>query len=486
MDRGGRGCAWSSPVTVGIPAPAFCGRSREPRPMTGARVRPVHHAFPLGACCLGTSKSPCSCINNYSRYTAPHGVHWPAPHHDDHRGRAARTRATTAICWASGSSRRRSTSTSRRPTTSTSGTRPARPARSSRGSSSPGRRVAAPARARSTRCSSRSPTRPRSTSGSSVSTQTTREPGVLRFADYDGLKLELVVSDLGNAPLRASHPEIPAEHAIAGLHGVRAYAVFAGVEDALLTDLLGFTLRGRRRVPADRLRPPVPLRLRRPARLARPAGRRQRAPHRVGLARRGPPGLAGAGRRRRRLRDRRARPRLLPVDLLPHPERGPVRDRDALARASPSTRTPSTWARRCGCPSSTSTCATSSRPRCVRSRIRGSWHEPDLRGTSRGRHARGPARPPPRPRRRRARPARARRRPGPGAAAARRHPRRAAADPGLAGQALVRRAARRLPRPRDVPGRLRRSSPASTTRPGSAPARRPRTRSSAASRWARS
>ena len=74
--------------------------------------------------------------------------------------------------------------------------------------------------------------------------ETTREPGVLRFADYDGLKLELVVSDLGNAPLRAQHPEIPAEHAIAGLHGVRAYAVFAGVEDALLTELLGFTYEG--------------------------------------------------------------------------------------------------------------------------------------------------------------------------------------------------------------------------------------------------
>ena len=62
--------------------------------------------------------------------------------------------------------------------------------------------------------------------------ETTREPGVLRFADYDGLKLELVVSDLGNAPLRAQHPEIPEEHAISGLHGVRAYAVFDGVEDA--------------------------------------------------------------------------------------------------------------------------------------------------------------------------------------------------------------------------------------------------------------
>ena len=74
--------------------------------------------------------------------------------------------------------------------------------------------------------------------------ETTREPGVLRFADYDGLKLELVVSDLGNAPLRAQHPEIPEEHAISGLHGVRAYAVFDRLEDKVLTEILGFTHEG--------------------------------------------------------------------------------------------------------------------------------------------------------------------------------------------------------------------------------------------------
>jgi glyoxalase family protein len=74
--------------------------------------------------------------------------------------------------------------------------------------------------------------------------ETTREPGVLRFADYDGLQLELVVSDLGNAPLRAQHPEIPEEHAIAGLHGVRAYAVFDRLEDKVLTEILGFTYEG--------------------------------------------------------------------------------------------------------------------------------------------------------------------------------------------------------------------------------------------------
>src|SRR5687767_687484 len=46
----------------------------------------------------------------------------------------------------------------------------------------------------------------------------------LRFEDYDGLGLELVVADLGNPPLRAEHPEIPAEHAIVSLEGARAYA----------------------------------------------------------------------------------------------------------------------------------------------------------------------------------------------------------------------------------------------------------------------
>src|SRR5687767_5925029 len=46
----------------------------------------------------------------------------------------------------------------------------------------------------------------------------------LSFADYDGLRLELVVSDEGNPPLRAEHPDVPAEHAIVGVEGARAYA----------------------------------------------------------------------------------------------------------------------------------------------------------------------------------------------------------------------------------------------------------------------
>jgi glyoxalase family protein len=66
----------------------------------------------------------------------------------------------------------------------------------------------------------------------------------LRFEDYDGLGLELVVADAANPPLRAEHPEIPAELAIVGLEGARAYGVYANVEERLLTDTLGFTWLG--------------------------------------------------------------------------------------------------------------------------------------------------------------------------------------------------------------------------------------------------
>ncbi len=66
-----------------------------------------------------------------------------------------------------------------------------------------------------------------------------RTPHGLGFADGDGLALELVVADERNAPLRAAHPEIPAEHAIGGLEGARAYAAFAPVRDGVLVDVLG-------------------------------------------------------------------------------------------------------------------------------------------------------------------------------------------------------------------------------------------------------
>jgi glyoxalase family protein len=67
----------------------------------------------------------------------------------------------------------------------------------------------------------------------------------LAFEDYDGLHLELVVADDGNPPLRAEHPEVPAEHAILGVEGARAYiARGLDADRTLLTETLGFTSAG--------------------------------------------------------------------------------------------------------------------------------------------------------------------------------------------------------------------------------------------------
>lgn len=64
----------------------------------------------------------------------------------------------------------------------------------------------------------------------------------LRFEDYDGLRFELVVADDGNPPLRAEHPEVPAEHAILGVEGARAHpARSLDADRALLSDTIGFT-----------------------------------------------------------------------------------------------------------------------------------------------------------------------------------------------------------------------------------------------------
>ena len=49
-------------------------------------------------------------------------------------------------------------------------------------------------------------------------------PGRLRFADPEGLELELAVDASGDEPLIAEHPEVPAEHALRGFAGVRAYS----------------------------------------------------------------------------------------------------------------------------------------------------------------------------------------------------------------------------------------------------------------------
>ena len=64
----------------------------------------------------------------------------------------------------------------------------------------------------------------------------------LTFEDYDGLRFELVLATDSNPPLRATHPEVPAEHAILGVEGARAYIGRGPDADrALLTETLGFT-----------------------------------------------------------------------------------------------------------------------------------------------------------------------------------------------------------------------------------------------------
>jgi glyoxalase family protein len=72
-----------------------------------------------------------------------------------------------------------------------------------------------------------------------------REKGSLRFTDPEGLELELVIDDGDDdPPLRASHPEIPEEHALLGFAGVRAYAS-APDRSASMLKLLTFTGSGR-------------------------------------------------------------------------------------------------------------------------------------------------------------------------------------------------------------------------------------------------
>ena len=45
-----------------------------------------------------------------------------------------------------------------------------------------------------------------------------------QISDPEGLEHELVVNYTPDAPLVAEHPEIPAEHALQGFEGVRAYS----------------------------------------------------------------------------------------------------------------------------------------------------------------------------------------------------------------------------------------------------------------------
>ena len=74
--------------------------------------------------------------------------------------------------------------------------------------------------------------------------RTTRVGDRLRFEDPEGLGLELVVDATGDAPLTASDPSIPAEHALRGFDGVRAFSTDPERSRPLLEQVLGFTPAG--------------------------------------------------------------------------------------------------------------------------------------------------------------------------------------------------------------------------------------------------
>ncbi len=76
--------------------------------------------------------------------------------------------------------------------------------------------------------------------------ESTLEDDHLRFADPEGLGLELTTEATADRPLAADHPEIPARFALQGFSGVRAYSRRPEASRELLTGALGFTPAGER------------------------------------------------------------------------------------------------------------------------------------------------------------------------------------------------------------------------------------------------
>ena len=68
-------------------------------------------------------------------------------------------------------------------------------------------------------------------------------PDSLLFSDPEGLEHELLADRSGDPPLAARSPEIPAEHALLGFDGVRAYSAEPLRSERLLAETLGFTRR---------------------------------------------------------------------------------------------------------------------------------------------------------------------------------------------------------------------------------------------------
>ena len=71
-----------------------------------------------------------------------------------------------------------------------------------------------------------------------------RDGALLRFADPEGMGLEIGVVEIDDEPLVARHPEIPPELALQGFDGVRAYSADPDASRALLEETLGFEPQG--------------------------------------------------------------------------------------------------------------------------------------------------------------------------------------------------------------------------------------------------
>ena len=71
-----------------------------------------------------------------------------------------------------------------------------------------------------------------------------REGDHLRFDDPEGLGFELRAVETRDAPLVARHPEIPADVALRGFDGVRAYSVEPERSRTFLEASLGFAAAG--------------------------------------------------------------------------------------------------------------------------------------------------------------------------------------------------------------------------------------------------
>ena len=187
----------------------------------------------------------------------------------------------------------------------------------------------------------------------------TREANRLRFADPEGLGLELAHVDSGDPPLVAAAADIPAEHALQGFDGARAYTTAPERSAALLHETLQFEhegdgdwiCAGEERGARWSYDPPPP------ERGIQGAG----TVHHIAWAapdvdheawrKPSPPPARTSRRSSTASTSSRSTSASRPACCSRSPPSGP---------ASPPTRTRRTWARPCACRPSTSTCARSS------------------------------------------------------------------------------------------------------------------------------